>query len=227
MKEFDDCQQPASNIETCYSKARFSVYANLDAYYYDIELSEAFYPALRTLEIVLRNSLWHAITNMLQNKNWLIESSVLLEQEKKTVVETQEKIKRYYPTRTQDIDHLISELSFGFWNNLLNLRYERIFWPQCLKLFVPCISRTHRYRDFLHKRLQKIRKLRNRIFHHQRISHMRNIAEQHEDILEVISWIEPGILNHLKNIDRFQLVYQKRLKISDKEHSVSCLEIIA
>jgi hypothetical protein len=225
MRGLEGCQQAAPHIEACYSKARFSVYVNLEAYCYDIELSESFYPALRTLEIVLRNSLWNAITSTLKNKNWLIDSSVLLEQEKKIVVDTQEKIKRYYPTRTQDIDHLISELSFGFWNNLLNLRYEQIFWPQCLKLFSPYISRTHRYRDFLHKRLQKIRKLRNRIFHHQRISHMKNIAEQHTEILEVISWIEPKILQHLKSIDRFQLVYQKRLKIFYKEPAKLCLEI--
>jgi hypothetical protein len=218
MKKIEFSQsKPGFNIENCYSKARYSAYTSMAMYYYDIELSEAFYPALRTLEIVLRNSLWNAITNTIDCRNWLTDGSILREQEQKIVLETQDKINSGHPNRAHEIDHLISELNFGFWNNLLNVRYEQIFWPRCLKSFVPYVPRRYRYRKFIHKRLQKIRNLRNRIFHHQRISHMHGIDQQHQEILEVIGWIEPKILEHLKRIDRFQSVYQKELTNLDME----------
>ena len=200
---------------SAYSKERIKAYkisannmTNLANYYWDIELSEAFYPVLRTVEVVLRNKLWLAISMKTNNKNWLSLKSVLCSQEQEMIINLQSKLK-INNARWQDTDHLVSELSFGFWVNLLNKRYEQILWPHLLKIVFPNIARKNCTRKFIHSRFKAIRDLRNRIFHHQRIYHFPNLKSQHQSLLEAIGWLEPMLLEHLKIIDRFEQIYEK------------------
>ena len=60
-----------------------------------------------------------------------------------------------------------------------------------------------RTRATLSKRLNKIRRLRNRIFHYEPIWYYNDLKQQHEQILETIGWIEPRMKDMILPIDQF------------------------
>ncbi len=69
-----------------------------------------------------------------------------------------------------------------------------------------------RTRKKLSQRFNRIRNLRNRVFHHEPIWYWQDLAQQHEDILEAIAWIEPAMRDLACAIDRFPGVHQKGLQ---------------
>src|ERR1019366_4080134 len=109
-------------------------------------------------------------------------------------------------------ERIVSQLTFGFWVSLLNGRYEQVLWPRMLLPAFPNMPRTIRTRKTLSTRFHEIRALRNRVFHHERISHWPNLARCHDDILETLDWINPGLREVLASIDRFQHTYKSGLE---------------
>lgn len=198
-----------------YSRARLEAYRIrptdgigeiLINYYWNIALCEALYPVLQTIEVVLRNHLWKAISNYTHNSKWLITGNILHPIEQGILRETQSRI--VHTHRHEEADDLISELSFGFWTNLLNVRYEQVFWPKLLSTVFPTLPRKKRTRYYVDKHFRSIRNLRNRVFHHQRIIHWPNLEERHKQLLESISWLDQNIKNDLIILDRFLMVYR-------------------
>ena len=61
--------------------------------------------------------------------------------------------------------------------------------------------------SILHRRLDRIRRLRNRVFHHEPIWHLPDLAEQHRLVLETIGWISPAMREMTLLLDRFDSVY--------------------
>ena len=58
------------------------------------------------------------------------------------------------------------------------------------------------------KRWDKIRLLRNRIFHHERIIHWKDLREQHKDLQETIEWVSPELKELSIKLDRFCDLYE-------------------
>ena len=86
-------------------------------------------------------------------------------------------------------------------------RYEVTFWRKLLSAVFPNAPAYLRKRDEIHARLDRIRRLRNRVFHHEPIWHLRDLPEQHRLILETIGWISPAMLAMTGLLDRFDNVY--------------------
>ena len=57
--------------------------------------------------------------------------------------------------------------------------------------------------------MDRIRRLRNRVFHHEPIWHLPDLPKQHELILETIGWISPAMLAATRLLDRFDSVYTR------------------
>jgi len=57
----------------------------------------------------------------------------------------------------------------------------------------------------------RIRKLRNRIFHHGRIIHWKKLSQQHQEIIESIGWISPELREMAEALDTFQSTYDDGL----------------
>jgi len=55
--------------------------------------------------------------------------------------------------------------------------------------------------------MSAIRRLRNRVFHHEPIWHWQNLLQQHQDMLEAISWLDRAIADTVLLFDRFPTVY--------------------
>ena len=107
---------------------------------------------------------------------------------------------------------MIAELSFGFWTSLFNLEYERSLVHKLLKdrkRFFPALSRSKRKRKTLSSRMNGIRNLRNRVFHHEPVWHWSDLVNHHDKILEGIHWINPPLKEYVEHLDRFRDIYRK------------------
>ena len=73
----------------------------------------------------------------------------------------------------------------------------------------PHAPRHIRKRKGIRARLDHIRVLRNRVFHHEPIWHLPDLEERHRQILETIGWISPAMMTMTRMLDRFDSVYTR------------------
>jgi hypothetical protein len=179
----------------------------LGRYQWNIALSEALYPVLNILEIALRNSIHQAIRQAFNNQLWMDMRPALLDpREQEKVIAAKQELQRQ--RKPPAPGRLIAELNFGFWTSLFDARYEQRLWPRLLKDTFPTLPSRLRTRRTLSRRLNDIRYLRNRIFHHEPIWHLKDLGQRHGAILEAIYWISPTLRNMIQPIDRFPEVYR-------------------
>ena len=175
-------------------------------YLWNIALCESFYPCFNGLEIALRNSLHISFSTKFGTEFWFIGR--LKAPEDQRLQEANGNLHRLGITSSLAGD-IVASLSLGFWVDLLKGRYEQVFWPALLPHVFPFTTKKQRYRERLYLRLANIRKLRNRVFHHEPIWHLPDLPEQHRLILETIGWISPAMLAATKLLDRFDSVYTR------------------
>ncbi|OUL20644.1 hypothetical protein [Nostoc sp. 106C] len=115
-------------------------------------------------------------------------------------------------------DRIVANLSLGFWITLLtqnkkgnNNYFNNIFIP-CVKGIFPNARNSERNTSTIQPILERILKLRNRIFHHEPIIwEYYDIEKRYHEIYRVIKWIDPTLeiwLRHDSKIDRFLDIYQ-------------------
>ena len=183
-------------------------------------LSEALYPTLQTLEVALRNSIHHVACESYSNRLWFDgPDSPLLRFEREAVDAAKQVLNRHQ--KELEDGRIVAELNFGFWTSLINRRYEQVLWPRMLKPVFPYMPRRIRTRRNLSNRFNDIRKLRNRVFHHERIVHLQDLPRVHFEIIEAIGWINPVLKTCVSRIDRFPHVYGNGLvEIRQAIHSL-------
>ncbi len=64
-----------------------------------------------------------------------------------------------------------------------------------------------RERSLIRASLDRIRRLRNRVFHHEPVWHLPDLEHRHEETLETIGWISRAMLAMTRLLDRFDSVY--------------------
>ena len=178
----------------------------LVAYFWNIELSQAFYPALQILEITLRNSMHKVMTESFQTEYWY-ELSFLHNRERARVNQAKESLKK--DKKPLEIGRVVAELSFCFWTSLFDVRYEhsQVLWPKLLKPTFPFLPKAQRTRSFLSRELNRIRVLRNRIFHYEPIWHWRDLPDQHYSIINISRCLSPVASKYLSIFDQFPEIY--------------------
>lgn len=197
------CQRvDSTNQRTVYSR-----------YLWNVMLSESLYSSLHVLEISLRNSINEAASCHFNQKDWYDNLSIInFPNEIKALKKSKNILHRQ--GKQSEPGRVIAELNLGFWTSLLDKRYEQVLWPRLLQAAFPNMPRRRRTRRILSRRFQKIRQLRNRIFHYEPIWHWRDLPQQHQDILEAITWIEPLSRDLVVAIDRFPEAYATGLETS-------------
>jgi hypothetical protein len=159
-------------------------------YLWNTLLSESLYPSLQGLEVSLRNSVHYAITKAFGSEDWF--SKILAPQEQRVLNEVKDRLNRQ--GKPLDIGQLVASSSFSFWVSLFDRRYEGVLWPWLLKDTFPHMPNRIRTRRILLHRLNDIRHLRNRIFHHEPIWYRKNLVQDHDYVLETIGWINAAML---------------------------------
>lgn len=197
-----------------FSSKRLSCYRNtgegdvecLTRYLWNIALSESLYPAMQCLEVSLRNSIHVAISEGKANQYWFEDSAYIAPAELNRVADARQILQRQ--RKHIDADRIIAELNFGFWTALFDSRYEQILWHRYLRAVFPSMPRQIRSRISVSQRLNKIRYLRNRVFHYEPIWHWRDLRWQHDGIIEVTGWLNDVAAGLALAEDRFVDVYR-------------------
>ncbi|MBX9759502.1 MAG: hypothetical protein K2Y29_12080 [Beijerinckiaceae bacterium] len=82
--------------------------------------------------------------------------------------------------------HVVSPLTFGFWQHLLTRRFERLLWPQGIHVGFPNAPSRARRED-VYLLVESVRRWRNRIAHQQAIFD-KSPMKKHQDALDLIGW---------------------------------------
>lgn len=178
----------------------------LRRYLWNIQLCEALYPVLDLLEVTLRNALHAALSQRTGRADWY--SVFALEQRESAAI--QEAIKRLNDKgKTIVSGAVVAEMNFGFWCSLFDVRYEhgQRLWPWLAGTSLPNAPRPERQRKTLSRRINRLRLLRNRVFHYEPIWHWRDLPDQHAKAVEMLAWINADMANVLASVDRFPSIH--------------------
>ncbi len=181
----------------------------LARYLLNSALSEALYPLLQSLEICLRNEIDRVVSDE-HGTDWITAPAPFLNR-KETRQISRAMINLKKSRQPLSRDNLVAEMSFGFWTTLLDVRYERSLWQKVLGQSFRQMPKNERTRKKISSRFNRIRKLRNRIFHHGRIVHWKNLPQQHLDIIESIGWMSPEMREMAEALDSFKATYDAGL----------------
>lgn len=176
----------------------------LARYYWNVGLSEALYPALQALELAFRNTLHNTLTDVKGQPNWYDCKDLLEQRELDQIAAARKRLSDQ--NKPDDPGRVVAELTFGFWTSLLDRRYDRKIAVPCMAKAFPNLESRNRTRKYLSKRFASIRRLRNRISHHEPIWHWSDLSDQHDRIYETISWIDPTVAQISRRFDRFTKV---------------------
>ena len=150
-------------------------------------LSEAFYTPLQCLEITLRNKLNDRICEVYGADWFQTLSPPLKEDAREVIADAIADLNQQGHAYTSGA--IAAELSFGFWVGLLGPRYDATLYRGPLfKAFSE--NGRHMKRDRVHRRLNMIRRFRNRIAHHEPIF-FRDLETIHAEIIEATQWLCP------------------------------------
>ena len=186
-------------------------------YLWNLALCEALYPSLHLIEIALRNALHHTLHEHTDQAAWYDSPRLILgPKEITSLTAAREELRRAEKAETPG--GMVAELSFGFWTGLFEVRYEHprhglsLLWPRLLRRVLPRLPKRidghhGNQRHAVYSRLTHIRKLRNRVFHHERILHWTDLEQQHTAMLETLAWISPELQSLAPIADRFPHVY--------------------
>ena len=180
----------------------------------NIEISEALYPLLAILEIGLRNNIDRQLQRMFYDKNWFNQHDFIREISSFQMDKISDA--RKLILRDKDIvlpGAMVAELSFGFWTSLLDVRFERIFWKNLRHAFPNCPKHL-RQRRTMSTKFNGIRKLRNRVFHHESISwNVAALIKYRNEIFEGIDWLDKDLLEWSHDLFRIDEIINYNRKI--------------
>ncbi len=175
----------------------------------NILVSEAFYPLLSILEIGLRNSIDYQLTIRFNDKNWFENHEFIK-------IASRFQIARISDARSNILSEkkeitcgrIISELSFGFWTSLFDTKFEMTLW-KTLRLAFPNCPKKIRKRRTMSSKFNSVRKLRNRIFHHEAITWNLDVIKEYEnEILEALEWMNKDLVNWLEGLNHLTSVIE-------------------
>jgi hypothetical protein len=193
-------------------------------YFWNINLSEALYPSLHALEISLRNSIHTAACSVYRSEFWFDTPELLIRWQPTEIQRAREHLARM--NKPQNPGRIIAELRLGFWTTLLSGPYERRLWKpngfEMLRLSFPYMPPRFRTRKRVYDRFNKLRQLRNRVFHFEPIFDSPTLVHDHNAIVEAINWISPKLAEVVTVQDRFMDVH--RLGWAQVRHQLSQLQ---
>ncbi|MCK9452231.1 MAG: hypothetical protein M0Q90_11120 [Bacteroidales bacterium] len=209
-------------IERIISKERLEPYLRhhkndfdkaISHYKSNILISEAFYPLLAVLEIGLRNSIDYQLSKQFNDDKWYENIEFVK-------IASRFQINRISEARTNIMSdkkvitsgRVISELSLGFWTSLFDTKFEMTLWKS-LRLTFPNCPKQIRKRKTMSSKFNGIRKLRNRIFHHEAITWNLGVLNSYKlEIIEGILWLDKELLDWIDELNHIDETIEKYRK---------------
>lgn len=162
----------------------------LTLYHWNLQVSAAFMVPLHVFEVTLRNAIVEAIEEV-HGGTWPWTQGFIRSL-------PNPKSPGYSPRRDLSIcvdrqptaGKVVAELKFAFWESMLTKRHQHRLWDKYFFHVFPDAPRgvsSDQRRDGLRADVEKIRKLRNRIAHHEPIF-PRALQDDLDRILRCIHW---------------------------------------
>lgn len=180
----------------------------LALYDWNVQVSGAFFESLHYLEIGLRNvldthlSAW--ATTLGSEQSWFSAQEIPLSQQSREKVRWARR-QATQGERTETHGRVVAELMFGFWWSLLATEYNRSLWAPCLRHAFEGSVRRQR----LHTALDELRRLRNRIAHHEPI-HTRALDSDLTLLLDTAGRISGVLEEHIALTTRVPVLLTRR-----------------
>jgi hypothetical protein len=157
---------------------------------------------LQGFEIVLRNTFHELLSNGFGRADWYHIAPFDAEGHR-NIADAQERLQRDNKAPTPG--GIVAELNFGFWVSLVRSRYAQTFWDRHLhKSFLAPPKR-----DTFYHALERIRKLRNRVAHHEIIIG-RNLMDDYSTIYLYLNGICPVTAKWIKSESTFVATLKAR-----------------
>lgn len=204
-----------NSLKTSISEERLAVYCadgvdNTTAiarYIYNIALCKSLYPLISIFEITLRNGIDRALENYFKLTDW---NNVIQLQQTEIMMINDAMLKIKRQGKKYSHGRLIAELTLGFWVALMGRKYNNQgFQFAVIKNCLHGCPANQKSSGAIQKNLSEIRFLRNRIAHHERISHWKDLKQKHDLILDFIKWLNPDMYIIAYQKDTFNDVYAK------------------
>jgi len=187
----DPIDDPA--IPGLLSRDRFSTYLAATGgnqkqavrlYAWNVAASSALWGDFNVLEVALRNSLSDQLAAAAGQVDWWNAALPFHRFEITRLTQAVHDVASQKGTSATP-GHVVAELSLGFWTGLLGNKYHQRLWVPILQHGFPQIIGTRRA---LHTDLERLRRLRNRVAHHEPVF-ARNLAHDHARTLAVLEMI--------------------------------------
>jgi hypothetical protein len=174
----------------------------LARYLLNMALCETLYSTLQFAEVALRNALHTCLSVRFGTASWYEVVPSLPAWQQKQLGEARQKLQTHGKPITPG--RMVAKLQFGFWTGFFNKSHGGTGLGHALasQAFAHA-PRSERDMKKLDARLTRIRDLRNRVFHHERIIHWTDLDAQHAAILEIVGWINPPLRDVARVLDRY------------------------
>lgn len=211
MANFDYSGENLGELERTLSTNRLAPYRDVTQgdlerairlYEQNVALSESLYGILQGLEVALRNSIHLRLAADLQTLPWY---DLLDLQPEQAAMLRRAKQSLEREGKPLESGRLVAELAFGFWTGLTSAKYEAL-WRDHLYKIVP---RRPVQRAEVHDRLNSIRKLRNRVAHHEPILFSGQLERYANQIFDTIAWLSPMTARWVRSNASFAERFEK------------------
>lgn len=214
LKFFDNLQIAlASERLDAYRRDGVAPLTTLARYLWNMALCESLYSPLQMAEIALRNALHRGLVARFGSEAWFDDLACwnfLSDTQRSQIDGAKKTLEREEKPITAG--RVVAELTFGFWTAFFNKKFaQNSIVIQLASDAFHAAPKPERDLRKLNKRWVRIRELRNRVFHHERIIHWNDLNQQHEQMLETIHWLSPDLAEMAVVLDRFSEIRQQGL----------------
>ncbi len=157
-------------------------------YTLNTQLSESLYTSVQMLEIAFRNRI-NDIMRKAKGDDWY-NSTLCLTNPRQVEMLAKAKQDLTDARKAPAPGNIVAALTFGFWTALVGSGYEDLWQSTLHKIARKQNGKGLQRKDFALP-LAKIRRLRNRIAHHEPILEW-NLREHHDKIIELTGWLSPS-----------------------------------
>jgi hypothetical protein len=184
----------------------------LALYRWNAQASAAFMVPMHICEITLRNAIVGAIQDV-YGVQWYVPGSAFERSLPKPNAGYSPARDLHRSRKNQpSAGKVIPELKFMFWVSMLTARHDARLWRPYLAKHFPALPvglSASAGRLLLHSRLDDIRKLRNRLAHHEPVFD-RILVDEYEKIADVVRWVSPETMNWLSGFESVTRILRQR-----------------
>lgn len=226
-----------SDLERWFSQARMSRFKSShkagELYVWNTRVAKALLEDTQHVEVLLRNTIDRAMSAEI-NTDWIVDipyydprfsgrGRVSKGHDPKYTRNVHKAIRRSGPAYSNAIKgRIIAELSFDHWRFLLTPSKEPTAWMY-LKRHLPDYSIPGKPRQDFEDTVEYIRRLRNRLAHHEPITR-KTLSEEHQylkeatqELNQLAQWLDADAARWIQSNSRVQSLWRKRPVATLKE----------